>query len=585
MIKKLNHDVSMRIAAGEVIERPVSIVKELIENSIDAFSREITLYLEQGGKTSIVIEDDGIGIPFEELPLAVERYATSKISEIEDLERISTLGYRGEALASISAVSKLEIRSRVANKDIDSGGIIKCEAEKILIHSLFPCKKGTRIQVDNLFFNLPARRKFLKNSSAELRRILQVINDYSLIHPEITFRVFSDNRKIIEYHCVDTMADTVKRYWGEDTSCFYTERERENIHLRIWWNPLPDSRRVLVSLFVNGRRVQDSTVRAAIISGDVVVNGEWIALIDMPTEELDVNIHPTKEEVRFRKSQNIFKIVYDGTHDLISQRLSFKETCGYKESISESVDLMPMLESQSYFMENELNTLKRTNSLFDDTRVESPQIPSSYQSEVSSGKQIETQIMEDKNIIKEFDINYIGQTGRGFLLFDMPDSLAILDPHAAHERILFEEILNDFKDTIKTQTLALPMEIPLMVKPIVYSNENELKKLGFTFDEKNLLGVPDIRGKGHLNPIELLRSALKGIENETDKSKIDREVWWRIARLACRNAVKLGWHIEKSEAEELMNRLKSCETPFTCPHGRPTIYLLNNRKLEEWFER
>ena len=185
MIKRLDADVATRIAAGEVIERPVSVAKELVENSVDAGAKTITLYLEQGGKSSLVVEDDGCGIAFNELPLALERYATSKISTIDDLERIATLGYRGEALASVAAVSRLEIRSRAAGAEF--GGIIRCEAGVVTLHSEAPCYQGTRIQVEDLFFNLPARRKFLKTASAELRRVIQVVNDYALLHPEIYF--------------------------------------------------------------------------------------------------------------------------------------------------------------------------------------------------------------------------------------------------------------------------------------------------------------------------------------------------------------------------------------------------------------
>ena len=181
--------------------------------------------------------------------------------------------------------------------------------------------------------------------------------------------------------------------------------------------------------------------------------------------------------------------------------------------------------------------------------------------------------------------NYIGQTARGFLLFDFPDALAVIDPHAAHERILFEEITNSFKDTILTQNMTIPLDIPVGLLPEVNMNINELSSLGFTVTENKLAGVPLVRGKGHLSPIEMLRSALRGMEVERDPAKRDMEVWWRIARLACRDAVKLGQYIGRQEAEELLRRLELCRTPYSCPHGRPTIYILDNKKLEDWFER
>ena len=609
-IKKLPQDVSVRIAAGEVVERPSSIAKELIENSIDAMSTEISIYLESGGKSSFVIEDDGIGIAFEDLPLAVERYATSKIDKIEDLENISTLGYRGEALASIAAVSKLEIRSRQRGSEPDSGGIIKCEADIITLHTQNPCRVGTRIQVDDLFFNLPARRKFLKNSSAETRRIVQVVNDYALIHPEISFKVFSDGKKVVDYIRLESIDETVGRFWGPDSEKLYASYENENGSVRLWWNPLPDSRRVVVSLFVNGRRVQDSTVRAALCAGDGVAYGEWVVLLDMPYDELDVNIHPTKEEIRFRKSQFVFRLVYHAANEVFAKRLSVGEKSQAEGLLSEDNFSLNNF-AQSIYKEEDarLAQPRETESLFrplnateniakTETAYVSQQ-PVSDNRTVYGNVQMnaphvqaatrvacDTCVIEEKKKISDYDIHYIGQTGRGFLLFDIPEAIAVVDPHAAHERINYEEIREAFKDAVVVQELTVPLEIPPMVMAeLTSTNEKVLKELGFHVNDNYLVGVPNIRGKGHLNPIEMLRSALRGLESETDRTKIDREVWWRIARLACRNSVKLGWKFDRLEAEELMVRLNECETPFTCPHGRPTIFLIRNKKLEEWFER
>ncbi len=293
MIKRLDKEVSSRIAAGEVIERPSSVAKELIENSIDASARNITLYVEQGGKTSFVIEDDGCGISFEELPLALERYATSKITTLDDLERISTLGYRGEALSSVAAVSRMEIRSR--ERTSDAGGIIRCEGGTVTLHTETPSHPGTRIQVDDLFYNLPARRKFLKTASAELRRILQVVNDYALVNPELTFRVFSDGKRILELLPPGSTDKALQRRWGNETRLYSSETAYNTNSVKIWWNPIPDSRRTVMTIFVNGRRIQDPTIRSAVCGGESAAYGEWLVVLEMPPEDLDVNIHPAKE--------------------------------------------------------------------------------------------------------------------------------------------------------------------------------------------------------------------------------------------------------------------------------------------------
>jgi len=572
MIKRLDSEVASRIAAGEVIERPSSVAKELIENSIDASARSITLYIEQGGKSSFVIEDDGCGIPFGELPLALERYATSKISSLEDLEKISTLGYRGEALSSVAAVSRMEIRSR--EKISETGGLIKCEGGVITLHTESPSHVGTRIQVDDLFFNLPARRKFLKTASAELRRILQVINDYVLVHPELIFRVFSDSKKIMELLPVGSVDMALARRWGDGTPIYSSETTINSTSVKIWWNPIPDSRRTVITMFVNGRRIQDSTIRSAVCGGESAAYGEWLVILEIPAEEHDVNIHPTKEEIRFRRAGEIYKIVSNTAQKIFNHKYSFASGAVPQQE-GRSAFPMPDMSQTAWF--------DKSNPIFST----SPWRPANV-SEESDGRVAsldETIFTQGDKYFEEGKRNYIGQTAKGFLLFDFPNGLAIIDPHASHERILYEEIAASFKDGLATQKLTMPIEIPSQLLPEINISAIELKELAFSFEDNCLVGVPMLRGKSRLSPLDMLRSALRGIEMEKDPEKRDREVWWRMARLACRDAVKLGQRFEREEAEALAARLDNCSNPFTCPHGRPTVFLIENKKLEDWFER
>ena len=528
-----------------------------------------------------MIEDDGCGIAFAELPLAVERYATSKISTLEDLENIATLGYRGEALASVAAVSRMEIRSRAAGAE--TGGLLRCEAGRITLHSETPAKPGTRIQIDDLFFNLPARRKFLKSSSAELRRIIQIVNDYALIHPEVSFRVQEEGRKILEYSAAASIAECIERRWGKQTKIFYSSSAQGAVSARLWWNPIPDSRRVVVMLFVNGRRVQDSAVRAALTAAEGAAYGEWAVMIDLPPHDVDVNIHPTKEEIRFRRSQDIFKIVYDNARAVYAQRHSITSggaapqpapLPGTPAPSSEQPARPPVSFYPSGAQPWNLISKKAAPSYA--SRVASPVESVFFPAENDEPRAEIPQIQTKR---------YVGQSAEGFLIFDFPEALAIMDPHAAHERILFEEICESFKDNVATQRLTLPMEIPAAVRPEAALYEKELAALGFETADGMVTAVPAIRGKGHLSPVDMLRSALRGIETERDAAKRDREVWWRMARLACRDAVKLGRRFEPEEAAELLARLERCETPYTCPHGRPTVFIIENKKLREWFER
>ena len=592
MIKRLPPDVSTIIAAGEVVERPSSVAKELIENSIDAGARSITIQTEQGGKNSFVIEDDGCGILFDELPLALERYATSKISDIDDLERISTLGYRGEALASVAAVSRMEIRSRTA--DSETGGLIRCEAGDITLHTETPAKPGTRIQVDDLFFNLPARRKFLKSSTAELRRIAQIINDYALIHPEVTFRLYEENKKILEYTASGGIEETLLRRWGKQTKIYSSQSKDSSLSVKMWWNPLPDSRRVVTTLFVNDRRVQDSAVRAAISSADAAAYGEWLSLISLPPQDVDVNIHPTKEEVRFRKSGEIFKAVhfnakkiFEERHSISSPPLHSASDSYYGAGGDAEPSSAPFARAATPYTQTSYSSAEYSSNAWGYYK-KTPLRSASFQ----NGRNIENIFSPAEKTGEEpgfeeflFDKNYIGQSAEGFLIFDFPGALAVMDPHAAHERILFEEICETFKDNIATQWLTLPQEIPQAVAAEAKLNADALRSLGFRIEDDKLTAVPAIKGKGHLSPVDMLRSALRGIETENDPAKRDREVWWRMARLACRDAVKLGRRFAPEEALDLLKRLEKCETPYTCPHGRPTIFLIENEKLRSWFER
>ncbi len=586
MIKKLKEDISTRIAAGEVIERPVSVAKELLENSLDAGATSVTIRTLDGGKLSFVIEDNGCGMSFDELPLAIERYATSKISTLDDLENISTLGYRGEALASVAAISKIEIITR--QEGSDEGSILKAIAGQISLHKKTSAPKGTRIQIDDMFFNLPARRKFLKAGTAELRRIASVVNDYALLHYDKTFRLYEGTKKILEYFPVKTQEEALFRRIGEETKVYSADFSFANIKVKMWYNPLPDSKKVVLNLFVLGRRVQDAGVRAAITTAGVG-NGEWLVLIECNARDIDVNVHPTKEEIRFRRSGDVFKAVYTCAKHIFARRHAM-EGLGAAEEISPKIEtLASQIETRDsdkqFFVSNAPN-FDYSNSGWQVTHKTKP---GEQQSKAENTKSYATFESETKLELDDKEAStskkFLGQLSSGFLVFDFPHSMAIMDPHAAHERILFEQICSDFKDGVKTQNLTIPQIMPETVATNAKLYGAELARLGFLTKNEAIVAVPVIRGKGHMSPVEMLRSTIAGIESEQDPTKRDREVWWRMARMACRDAVKLGQKFLEDEALELLAKLEQCENPFTCPHGRPTLLIFEEEKLRGWFER
>lgn len=565
----LETSVASRIAAGEVVERPVSVAKELLENSIDAGAKDIRMTLEQGGRASFAITDDGCGIPFDELPLAIERYATSKLRSLEDLERVATLGYRGEALSSVAAVSRLEIRSRAQGQS--EGGMISVTGGVIEAHAKLPAMPGTRIQVDDLFFNMPARRRFLKSGTAELKRIIRIVQDYAIVRPDIRYRLTNDGRQMLDIGGVKTTDEMIASMWGEGERYGRAEGRSESVSARIWHAHMPGSKRMSTIIFVNGRRVQDTTVRSAISSAGGAVFGEWVVLIDMPPEDVDVNIHPAKSEVRFRKSGNIFEAVRRGA-DLVLKRKGGMSD----ETASSAPSGFHMPDDIPYRIEDR----------------KSPPPPAAPEQSVTPS----SVSLFSSDDVPSRDRRYLGQTQGGYLVFDDRRGLCLLDAHAAHERILYEQIEDAFSSrAIDTQRLLSPQEVPPAIAASVSTNRDLLRSMGFTFklpeDEGSecaspvMVSLPAVKGLARLTPIEMLRSALIGIDEESDPSKRDREVWWRWARTACRDAVKLGETFGPDEALTLFDRLERCRVPYSCPHGRPTTIFLTGDRLKSWFER
>jgi DNA mismatch repair protein MutL len=581
LILKLEQSVASRIAAGEVIERPVSAAKELLENSIDSGASDIRVSLEQGGKVSLVIEDDGCGIPFDQLPLALERYATSKMRTIDDLERVGTLGYRGEALSSIAAVSRLELRSMAAGAK--TGGMIRCEGGVIQACAEMPASLGTRVQTDDLFYNLPARRKFMKSATAELKRIIQVVQDYALVRPNIRFRVSNDGKSLLDIGDAGSTDEVLMTLWGEESRSAKAVLSGETASLSMWWNSLPGARRVNVTSFVNGRRVQDATIRSALNSTGGSVYGEWVVMVTIPPEEVDVNIHPAKAEVRFRKPGAIFELVRKAASELLLKGGGFS-------AMPENFGNPPGIPLDPW--ENYVPGVEPMKNYQKEIRP--PDVPV-VNAGGSSGQGAFLPFPEG-DISRAPVRKYLGQAQGGYLIFDDPRGLCLVDAHAAHERILYEEIEDSYRDRdVPRQQLILEQETPSAIIPGIGLHRDELAGMGFAFrlpgdegydsDFAVMTAVPAVRGLGRLSPVEMLRSALRGIEEEEDPSKRDREVWWRWARTACRDAIKLGAEVGREEAEALFERLERCRSPYSCPHGRPTTIFLAGERLKSWFER
>lgn len=570
-IEKLKPDVSARIAAGEVIESPASIVKELIENSLDAGATTIKIALNQGGKSKIVVEDDGVGILFNDLPLAVERFATSKISDVDDLGHIGTFGFRGEALGSIAAVSRLEIRSMA--REEGEGGLLICTAGKVELHRRINTFPGTRVQVEDLFFNFPARRKFLKSSQGETRRVSSVVRDYAVAFPDKVFTLMSEDRVIFstEGNTEErTSLDILDKIWPSHCPIQQGKVDFAPVKITAFWQPLREGTRVNLTVFVNGRRVQDSVVRAAISSFGQAASGLWFVIVEVPPEDLDVNIHPAKAEVRFKNSGEIYKAASKLVEDMLM---------GSKQMFS--IPLRPSSEGRPVLAQTEDDgeePQKWERDLGENLGGNGPE-----EAQYADHGETFLQFVDED----EQHVRFLGRLSSGYLLYEYSTNFVLLDPHASHERILFEFFLSRIRDGSR-QNIYPELELPPSISEVAREWVKILEEWGFSFKEREgvlyLSGVPAGISEKNLSPIGVLRLALDAAEKTAgeDLAEVFAE---GLASEACKGAIKITKIIEEKEALALWNELFACKKPQACPHGRPTHVVVTAEDMERLFRR
>ena len=571
----LPQDVSSKIAAGEVIERPVSVVKELVENSIDAEANEIHIKISNAGKALIEVYDNGIGMSKEDLPLAVARFATSKINEEKDLYTIRTLGFRGEALSSIAAVSKLTIKSYNSNQKI--GGYLGLEGGEIVESYDHAMPNGTLITVEDLFFNVPARLKFLKKDNTERQLIIRFIQRYALAYPSIRFSLHSENTSIILTTGNGNRREILSNILGLNIAQQMIEVSSNEgpIQLEGFISPVGVSRsnRKEISVFVNGRWIQDAALISAIQKAyqNYLMVGRYpivTLFLQIDPAEIDVNVHPAKTEIRFRDTNLVFSLVARAIRKalLTSGPASpiFLRTWRDASELN-SNDFFPLeIDYQTNFPDNQTR--------YDDSYDKTLQ----YQSNVISGTQ---QIPL---------LRLVGQIGGSYIVAEGPDGLYLIDQHAAHERILFEKLYLDINNKSVKQQLLEPevIELPLMLNKEINSIINQLNKMGFSIEEfgqhsYQVRAIP--QHLSHMNPKELLIGFIEP-EEAVDLLKDENEKLL-IARICKKAAIKAGQILSQAEQTKLLRDLEACENPRTCPHGRPTMIHLSVELLERQFGR
>lgn len=569
-------EIASQIAAGEVIERPASVVKELIENALDAGAKSITIRIEGAGKNLIEVYDNGCGISGEELSLAVERHATSKLNSAADLFQIGTLGFRGEALASIGSVSRFSITSRTQQ----TGTGYRLQVEAGLASAVQPvgAPPGTLVRVENLFFNVPARLKFLKQDTTERRQIDSLVTRYALAYPLVKFQLRQENRLSLQTSGNGNRREILGVLYGAEIARQMLEviASDGEIHITGFISPTSVSRsnRREITFFVNGRPVQDPTLISALLKGyhTLLMVGRYpigVLFLEMPAEMVDVNVHPTKAEVRFRQSDQVFLGLQNAIRKAL---LAYNPVANFTTSLPwQPQNSFPTSQEKPFFSWEK--NLEREESF--PIQDQPPGINPSSQP-----------VLPESRVPL---LRPVGQIASAYLAAEGPDGLYLIDQHAAHERILFERFMKQKDPTVPAQRLLEPsaVDLPPSQARVIAEQLPILEKLGFEveiFGPHTFLirAIPSLLAD--IKPEDALRVLVEDFEE--DESPFQAEIEARIiARICKRAAIKAGMTISPEEQRRLVQDLEACQSPRTCPHGRPTMIHLSVDLLERQFGR
>jgi DNA mismatch repair protein MutL len=570
-IKILPETIASQIAAGEVVERPASAVKELIENAIDAGASAISVETSEAGKRLIVVADNGSGIPAEELPLAIARHATSKLQSAEDLFEIHTLGFRGEALASIGSVARLTLTSKPEAQL--AGYRLRVDGGIVGASGSVPAPTGSEVRVEDLFFNVPARMKFLKSDSTENRQITGLVTRYALAYPHIRWNLIQDQRTVFKTTGSGNQMEILQELFGAQDSkqllpIAFSERE---IGIKGFVSSLSLNRsnRKDITFFVNGRWVQDSALTAAVIKAynTLLMVGRYpvaVLFIELPAKQVDVNVHPSKAEVRFRDADQVFSAL---------QRAIRRGLLAY----SPVPELRPA------------NLWGRQANHDESGTVFGPSGFAGAWGDASAAPQA-AQPQSYLPLERLPLLRLIGQVAATYLIAEGPDGLYLIDQHAAHERVLFDQLMAQYHAAaVPTQALVQPVAVEFPAEKALTLSQQlpGLRKLGFEVEDFGpnaflVRSVPAVFAAG--DPKAILQALVEDFEE--DEEPLGAEIEAKIAGRVCKRlAVKAGKVLSESEQKALLLNLEASQSPRTCPHGRPTMIHLSAALLERQFGR
>ncbi len=611
----LSEIVAAQIAAGEVVERPASVVKELVENALDAGAADIRVETTDGGRQLIRVSDDGHGIPSDEAALAFARHATSKISRIEDLNHIVTLGFRGEALHSIAAVSRVTLTTR--HSDQASGTQIKIDGGQLQANRPIGAPPGSVVTVDDLFYNTPARLKFLKSVTTERRRITSMVTDYAMAYPDVRFTLHHDGREVLRTYGTGVLGDVLLTALGAETF-------RDMLAV----TPQPPSRpdlppvevsgyasapeqnranRSHITLFVNGRAIKDSSLTYAVTQAyhTLLPKGRYpvaVLMIKLPPVEVDVNVHPTKAEVRFRSADAVFSAVQRAVRSAVvdqaptpsvrlsdsaagrraGQRSNWFDTRGPRprqevdRPASYQPDLGLDLESPGGYSHQQPTSSRREATPPEGETDEFAHLPE------GPGRPSQPRTLPLLRVL--------GQVGACYIVAEGPVGLYLIDQHAAHERILFEQFMAEraAHQPVAQQTLdAVTVELPMTAASLLEENLAILSELGFELEPFGgttfrIRAVPALLA--HRDPVDAVHTIIEDLEvgAKPGQATLEEQISLQVCKAA---AVKAGQVLSTTEMQSLIRQLERCQSPHTCPHGRPTLIHISGDQLAREFGR
>jgi DNA mismatch repair protein MutL len=577
-IHRLPLDLANQIAAGEVVERPASVIKELVENSIDAGARRVAITVEYGGKKLIRVEDDGEGMEPEDARLAIERHATSKLRRADDLERIATLGFRGEALPSIASVSHFALRTRARGEG--SGTEIRVNGGTVAAVTETGMPEGTCIEVGDVFYNLPARRKFLKSDAAESAQVSRIVAQLALCYPEIGFTLTSAGRKVLQCPPVTTLRDRLYQLYGERTDLVEVRRDAGSIKVLGYIAALAEQgpTRGPQNIFVNRRVVKDRTIAHAIIDAYSVASikersPEVHLFIEMPREDVDVNVHPTKAEVRFRDQSHVHEVVRRTLGDALGRAPA------------------PAFELRSAGEGAPLPFSQVLPGAYSGVFPSRWAVPSTPAAATSPAPVPDVPVAPREARGPIGPLMLLGQFRDTFIIAVDEDGIAIIDQHVAHERVLFERITERLTSgRLESQRLLEPMllELPPAARQALVGRAADLGRLGFEVEEfggdaVRVSALPAVLRREDCDAaLRAVAEDLEGLDRTTGVEEALKRI---AATMACHAAVKANYPLTPEKMAHILDELYRTAYSTVCPHGRPVMLRLTRREIERNFQR